>query len=252
MKTSLVSTDHPRSNHLLAALPDAEWARWQPLLELVSLSRGQVLCNAGSSPAHVYFPTTAIVSLRQATQEGASDEIALIGHDGMVGISLFMGRGFMPGEAVVQSPGQGYRLSAQEVMQEFEHAGAVRALFLRHTQALIEHMSQTALCNRHHSIDQQLCRRLLHGMDLSSTNILPLTQESLAGLLGVRREGVTAAALKLQGAGVIRYKRGQIDVLDRGRLEQRSCECYAVTRRARDRLLPAEAGRAAAPAVMAH
>ena len=238
VNTHLFHSGDPRRNQLLASLPDPEWARLQPLFERVVLPAGQVLCESRISPAHVYFPTTAILSLLHATQEGSSTEIAVVGHDGMVGISLFMGGSFMPGEAVVQSSGQGFRLSAQALMNEFNRGGAVLMMLLRYTQTLIEHVAQTAACNRHHSIDQQLCRRLLLGLDRSPSDELLMTQESMASLLGVRREGVTAAALKLQQAGVIRYRRGHIDVLDREQLERRACECYGATRKARREPVP--------------
>lgn len=231
MQTPLLHTCDPRRNDLLATLPDADWARWEPLLERVILPLGTMLCRSGAVPAHVYFPTTAIVSLLHTTVEGESTEIAVVGPEGMVGISLWMGGGFMPGDAVVQSPGEGFRLSAQAVAQEAQRGGPVLSLFLRYTQTLLEYVAQTAACNRHHSIDQQLCRRLLLGLDRSGSHELLMTQESMAGLLGVRREGVNAAAHKLQHAGVIRYRRGRIEVLDRDELEVRACECYAVTRK---------------------
>lgn len=232
MQTTLPHTGDPRRNEFLSTLPDADWARWEPLLERVTLPSGTVLCRSGTVPAHVYFPTTAIVSLLYTTYDGESTEIAVVGAEGMVGISLWMGGGFMPGDAIVQSPGQGFRLNAQAVAQEAQRGGQVLSMFLRYTQTLIEHVAQTAACNRHHSIDQQLCRRLLLGMDRSGSDELFMTQESMAGLLGVRREGVNAAAHKLRLAGVIRYRRGRIDVLDRGQLEKRACECYAVTGKA--------------------
>jgi CRP-like cAMP-binding protein len=225
-------TGDPRRNQLLAALPEAEWDRWEPLLERVVLTTGMVLCKSGIEPTHAYFPITAIVSLVHTAHNGESAEIALVGNEGMVGIALVMGGSFMPGDAVVQSSGQGFRLSAQAVLQESQRGGTVLNLLLRYTQTLIEHVAQTAVCNRHHSIDQQLCRRLLLGLDRSSSAELLMTQELMASLLGVRREGVTTAAHKLQQAGVIRYRRGHIKVLDREQLEQRACECYAVTRRA--------------------
>jgi CRP-like cAMP-binding protein len=228
----------PRRNQLLAALPDAEWRRWQPQLEPVDLAAGEVLCASGSTPAFVTFPTTAIVSLLYMTQEGASAEFAVVGHDGVVGISLFMGGNATPSLAVVQSAGQGYRLRAQAVRNEFNRAGPVLSMLLRYTQAMIAQVAQTALCNRYHSIDQQLCRRLLLGLDRSPSQDLRMTQELVASLLGVRREGVTAAAGKLQQAGVIRYSRGHICVLDRQRLEQRTCECYSVAKKEYERLLP--------------
>jgi len=231
--------DTPRHNQLLASLPAAEWARWAAHLEPVELQCGQVLCESGSAPAFVVFPTTAVVSLLYMTQDGGSAEIAVVGNDGVVGISLFMGGNGTPSRAVVQSAGRGYRLRAQAVKEAVERGGVVLHTLLRYTQALIAQVAQTAVCNRYHSIDQQLCRRLLLGLDRVPSDELLMTQELVASLLGVRREGVTAAALKLQQAGVIRYARGHIAVLDRGRLEQRTCECYAVAKREYDRLLPA-------------
>ena len=228
----------PRQNQLLAALPDAEWQRWLPDLEPVDLPLGMVLCESGCAPAYAYFPTTAIVSLLYMTQHGASVEVAVVGNDGVVGLSLFMGGNATPSQALVQHAGQGYRLRAQVAKKEFNRAGPVLTMLLRYTQAMIAHVAQTAMCNRYHSIDQQMCRRLLLGLDRLPSDRLVMTQELLASLLGVRREGVTAAALKLQQAGVIRYRRGHIDVLDRQRLEQRTCECYAVARQEYRRLLP--------------
>ena len=232
MHPPLFHSGDPRRNRLLASLPEADWVRWQPLLERVVLRRGDVLCQSGTSPAHAFFPTTAIVSLLHASHNGESTEIAVVGHEGMVGISLFMGGGFMAGNAVVQSAGQGFHLNAQAVAEEANRGGQVLNILLRYTQTLIEHVAQTAACNRHHSIDQQLCRRLLLGLDRSPSDELLMTQESMAGLLGVRREGITAAAYKLQLAGVIRYRRGRIDVLDREQLEKRACECYAMASKA--------------------
>ena len=225
-------------NQLLALLPDAEWKRWQPSLELVELSVGQVLGESGRTPAHVYFPTTAIVSLLHMTQDGGSAEIAVVGNDGVVGIAVFMGGNATPGQAVVQSAGRAYRVRAQLVKDEVERAGPVLRILLRYTQALIAQVSQTAVCNRYHSIDQQLSRRLLLSLDRLPSDALAMTQELLANLLGVRREGITAAALKLQLAGVIRYSRGHIDILDRVRLENRACECYGVAKKEYFRLLP--------------
>ena len=214
----------PRMNQLLRALPDAEWGRWSPYLESVDLSLGQVLSESGRTPAYVYFPTTAVVSLLYLTEDGASSEIAVVGNDGLVGISLFMGGNTMPSQATVQSAGQGYRLRAQQVTSEVERAGVVLQMLLRYTQALMDQVAQTAACNRYHSIDQLLCRRLMMGLERQRTDALLMTQELLASLLGVRREGVTAAALKLQQDGVIRYSRGTIAVLDRPRLEARTSE----------------------------
>ena len=228
-----------RQNQLLRALPDAEWNRWRPFLHPVDMDAGEVLCEAGSTPAHVYFPITAVVSLLQLTRDGASSEIAVVASDGMVGISLFMGGNATPNRAMVQGAGQAFRLPALAVRSEVQRGGPVLDMLLRYTQAMIAQVAQTAACNRHHSIDQQVCRRLLIGLDRSASNELMMTQEGVAGLLGVRREGVTAAALKLQEAGVIRYSRGRIAVLDREGLERRACECYGATKKFHDRLLPA-------------
>jgi CRP-like cAMP-binding protein len=229
----------PRQNQLLAALPDAEWAHWLPQLEAVDLPLGKVLYESGSKLTHVYFPTTAIVSLLYVMEDGASAEIAVVGHEGLVGISLFMGGETTPSRAVVQSAGHGFRLNASLMMQEFNRAGPVLHLLLRYTQALITQMSQTAVCNRHHSLDQQLCRWLLLSLDRLHSDELVMTQELIANMLGVRREGVTEAAGHLQDAGLIQYRRGHITVLDRDRLERRACECYAVVKKEYDRLLPA-------------
>jgi CRP-like cAMP-binding protein len=228
----------PRTNQLLAALPLAEWQRWQSQLEAVELPLGQVLYESGSTLGHVYFPTTAIVSLLYVMQNGASAEIAVVGREGIVGVALFMGGESTPSRAMVQSAGHGFRLKAKAVKQEFEASQAVMHLLLRYTQALITQMAQTAVCNRHHSLDEQLCRWLLLSLDRLSGSELHMTQELIANMLGVRREGVTEAALKLQKAGLIQYSRGRILVLDRPGLEQRSCECYAVVKKEYDRLLP--------------
>jgi CRP-like cAMP-binding protein len=225
-------------NQLLGAMPDAELRRWLPHLELVHLRAGQVLSESGSAPVFVYFPTPAVVSLISTTRDGASAELAVVGHDGVVGIALFMGGNAMPCQALVHACGQAFRLRANLLKAELQRAGPVLGMLLRYTQAMIAHVAQTALCNRYHSIDQQLCRRLLLGLDRSATDELAMTHEGVANLLGVRREGVTAAALKLQRAGVIRYRRGHIRVLDRARLEQRACECYASAKKEHDRLLP--------------
>jgi CRP-like cAMP-binding protein len=230
-----------RKNHLLAALPDSEWQRWLPQLESVALPLGQVLYESGDTLSHVYFPTTAIVSLLYVMENGASAEIAVVGKEGIVGISLFMGGESTPSRAVVQSAGHGFRLKAQMMKSEFNRAGPVLHLLLRYTQALITQMAQTAVCNRHHSLDQQLCRWLLLSLDRLDDNELMMTQELIANMLGVRREGVTEGALKLQHAGLISYSRGRITVLDRPGLEKRTCECYAVVKKEYDRLLPEEA-----------
>ena len=234
----MIPVSHPRQNLLLAALPDAEWARWQPQLEPVDLPLGKVLYESGLKLNYVYFPTTAIVSLLYVLEDGASAQIAVVGFEGLVGISLFMGGQTTTSRAVVQSAGQGYRLKASLMMQEFNRAGPVLHLLLRYTQALISQMTQTAVCNRHHALGQQLCRLLLMSLDRLPGNDLVMTQELIANMLGVRREGVTEAAGHLQAAGVIEYKRGRIKVLDRAGLEQHSCECYAVVKREYDRLLP--------------
>jgi CRP-like cAMP-binding protein len=228
----------PRKNRLLAMLPEAEWQRWRPMLELVEMPLGKVLYESGSQMSHVTFPTTAIVSLLYVMEDGASAEIAVVGREGVVGVSLFMGGQTTPSRAVVQSAGQGYRLKAAAMLEEFNRAGPVLHLLLRYTQALITQMAQTAVCNRHHSLDQQLCRWLLLSLDRLQGNDLVMTQELIANMLGVRREGVTESALKLQRAGLISYARGHIKVLDRPGLEQRTCECYAVVKKEYDRLLP--------------
>ncbi|HEY2978077.1 MAG TPA: Crp/Fnr family transcriptional regulator [Burkholderiaceae bacterium] len=229
----------PRDNRLLAALPDAEWERWRPKLELVEMPLGKVLYESGSTLTHVYFPTSSIVSLLYVLEDGASAEIAVVGREGIVGISLFMGGASTPSRAVVQSAGQAFRLAANLMLQEFNRAGPVLHLLLRYTQALITQMAQTAVCNRHHSLDQQLCRWLLLSLDRLESRELVMTQELIANMLGVRREGVTEAAGDLQKDGLIRYRRGHITVLDRPGLEQRTCECYAVVKKEYDRLLPA-------------
>jgi CRP-like cAMP-binding protein len=229
----------PRSNHLLAALPDAEWQRWRHHLEWVSMPLGQVLYESGCLLAYVYFPITCIVSLLYVMENGSSAEIAVVGSEGLVGVSLFMGGDTTPSRAVVQSSGEGYRLRASLLKDEFQRAGPVMHVLLRYTQALITQMAQTAVCNRHHSLDQQLCRWLLLSLDRLQGSELAMTQELIANMLGVRREGVTAAAQNLQRDGLIRYTRGRIMVLDRTGLEARTCECYSVVKREYDRLLPA-------------
>lgn len=225
-------------NHLLAALPQADYQRWAPHLESVELHAGQALYGAGSAAAYVYFPSTAVISLISMTLDGASVELAVVGAEGMAGVAVWMGSSTMFGQAVVQSAGHAYRLRAPTLRGELQPSGAVLALLLQYTQALMAHVAQTALCNRYHTIDQQLSKRLLLALDRSSAVELSMTQEGVANLLGVRREGVTAAALKLQHAGVIRYQRGHIVVLDRDRLERCACECYASAKREHQRLLP--------------
>ena len=232
-----------RKNLLLAALPADESQRWLPLMEAVDMPLGSVLYEPGVTLTHVYFPTTAIVSLLYVMENGGSAEIAVVGNEGIVGVSLFMGGESTPSRAVVQSAGMGFRLKAQIMKTEFYRAGPVLHLLLRYTQALITQMSQTAVCNRHHTLDQQLCRWLLLSLDRLQGNELVMTQELIANMLGVRREGVTEGALKLQLAGLIRYARGHITVIDRPGLEKRSCECYSVVKKEYDRLLPAVAER---------
>ena len=236
------SVDHaspsPLQNRLLAQLPQAQRGRWFPKLELIDMPLGQVMYEAGVTLKYVYFPITSIISLLYVMENGASAEIAVVGNEGIVGVSLFMGGESTPSRGVVQSTGKGYRLAAQLMKNEFNKGGPVLHLLLRYTQALITQMSQTAVCNRHHSLDQQLCRWLLLSLDRLQGNELVMTQELIANMLGVRREGVTEGALKLQKAGLIQYLRGHITVLDRKGLERRSCECYAVVKKEYDRLLP--------------
>ena len=227
----------PTQNHLLAALPAAEFDRLAPRLELVAMPLGEALYESGGRLHHVYFPTTSIVSLLYVLENGASAEIAVVGNEGILGISLFMGGETTPSRAVVQSDGFGYRLKAGLLKKEFNRGGPVLHLLLRYTQALITQMTQTAVCNRHHSIEQQLCRWLLLSLDRLSSDSLTMTQELIANMLGVRREGVTEAAGNLQRAGLIRYSRGRIEVLDRPGLENAVCECYAVVKTEVDRLL---------------
>lgn len=234
----MAATSSPKKNKLLACLPEAAWKRWLPYLEAVDMPLGQVLYESGAALEHVYFPTTSIVSLLYVMEDGASAEIAVVGNEGLVGVSLFMGGETTPSRAVVQSAGAGVRLRAQLLKDEFNRAGPVLHLLLRYTQALITQMAQTAVCNRHHTLDQQLCRWLLLSLDRLDGYDLTMTQELIANMLGVRREGVTAAALKLQDDRLIKYARGRITILDRKGLERRSCECYAVVKKEYDRLLP--------------
>jgi CRP-like cAMP-binding protein len=231
----------PRQNHLLAALPESDYARLLPDLELVPLPLGWAVYEAGGHLGYVYFPTTSIISLLYVMEDGSSAEIAVTGNDGLVGIALFMGGESTPSRAVVQSAGYGYRLKAAVLQREFKQGGQLQYLALRYTQALITQMAQTAVCNRHHSVEQQLCRWLLLSLDRLPSNELTMTQELIANMLGVRREGVTEAAGNLQAAGLIHYSRGHITVLDRPKLEKRVCECYAVVKRESDRLLPQRA-----------
>jgi CRP-like cAMP-binding protein len=227
----------PTGNHLLAALTHEELARLAPHLEAVPLTLGEVLYEPGDTLRHVYFPTNCIVSLLHVTESGASAEIAVVGNEGLIGIALFMGGESTSSRAVVQSAGSALRLPGQKLKDEFNRHGDLLWLMLRYTQALITQMSQTALCNRHHSIDQQLCRWLLLSLDRLPGNQLTMTQELIANMLGVRREGVTEAAGKLQRQSVIEYSRGHIKVLDRPQLERLSCECYSVVKTETDRLL---------------
>ncbi|UJX41190.1 Crp/Fnr family transcriptional regulator [Desulfovibrio sp. JY] len=229
----------PQQNHLLAALPAEVQNRLIPHLELVAMPLGKVLYESGDALCHAYFPTDSIVSLLYVMENGASAEISVVGNEGLIGIAVFMGGGGRtPSRAIVQSAGHAYRLLAGRLEEEFNRHGDLQQLMLRYTQALITQMAQTAVCNRHHTIDQQLCRWLLLSLDRLPSNKLTMTQELIANMLGVRREGVTDAAGKLQKLGVIEYSRGHITVLDRPKLEQLSCECYAVVKKETDRLLP--------------
>jgi CRP-like cAMP-binding protein len=228
----------PLSNHLLAAFPAAERERLFPQLELEPMPLGKILYESGDVLRYVYFPTNSIVSLLYVLADGASAEISVVGNEGLIGIALFMGGETTSSRALVQSAGFAYRLSGQELKDEFHRNGEVQVLLLRYTQALITQMAQTAVCNRHHSVDQQLCRWLLLSLDRLPSNELVMTQELIANMLGVRREGVTEAAGKLEKLGAIRYARGRITVLDRPMLEQLCCECYAVVKKESDRLLP--------------
>ncbi|WP_420465972.1 Crp/Fnr family transcriptional regulator [Panacagrimonas sp.] len=237
----------PLKNQLLAALPEEVKHRLFPDLELISLPLGKVLYESGDTLRHVYFPTDSIVSLLYVMENGASAEISVVGNEGLIGVSLFMGGESTPSRAVVQSAGSAYRLPGQRLKDEFNRHGEMLVLMLRYTQALITQMAQTAVCNRHHTIDQQLCRWLLLSLDRLSSNRLTMTQELIANMLGVRREGVTDAAGKLQKLGAISYNRGQITVLDRPRLEALTCECYAVVKKEEDRLLARTAAAALAP-----
>ena len=226
-------------NQLITALPEAELARLLPYLEPADMVLGAVIYESGCEMTHMYFPTTSIVSLLYVTKSGASAEIAVVGHEGVVGLPLIMGGRSTPSRALVQSGGEGFRLAANLMLQECERSGPVMHLLLRYTQSLITQMAQTAACNRHHSLDQQLCRWLLLRLDRLDSNELMMTQELIANMLGVRRESVTEAACRLHKAGIIDYSRGRLHVLDRDRLEKRTCECYAVVRKECERLLPA-------------
>ena len=228
----------PRDNHLLATLSGVELERMEPHLEGVEMALGDVVYESGRELGHVYFPTTSIVSLLYVLESGASAEIAIVGREGVVGVSIFMGGATTPNRAVVQSAGMAYRMPARVIQEEFRRGGTMQHLMLRYTQSLLTQMAQTAVCNRHHSLDQQLCRWLLFSIDRLDSPEIVTTQELISNMLGVRREGVTEAAGKLQKAGAISYRRGHIKVLDRAALEKMSCECYEVVRRETDRLLP--------------
>jgi CRP-like cAMP-binding protein len=234
----------PEQNYLLAALSPDERDRVYPHLRLVSMPLGKVLYESGDALEYVYFPTDSIVSLLYVLESGASAEISVVGNEGLIGIALFMGGGTTPSRAIVQSAGHAYRLAGQRLKDEFHRNGSLQLLLLRYTQALITQMAQTAVCNRHHSVDQQLCRWLLLSLDRLRSNKLVMTQELIANMLGVRREGVTDAAGKLQKLGAISYSRGQITVLDRPQLEELCCECYSVVKRETDRIegLPSNRG----------
>jgi len=245
----MADPEDPIDNRLLAALSDVGGQRWRQGLERVDLTLGQLLCVPRGRQRHAYFPTSAIVSLQYLMSSGASSEIALVGNEGVVGTSLFLGGGATTSHGSVLIAGQGYRIGAQMLREEFDRSDSVRFLLLRYTQALVTQIAQTAVCNRHHTIDQQLCGWLLHSLDRLKYSEVVVTQELMAGVLGVRRESVTEAAGRLQAAGLIRYARGHIAVLDRAGLERRSCECHAVVKKEYDRLLPQEpAARPARPA----
>jgi CRP-like cAMP-binding protein len=237
----------PRDNKILAALPEDEAARLFPYLKLVDFPLGMSVYESGSVQRYIYFPTDSIVSLLYVLKDGASAEIAVVGNEGAIGVALFMGGETTPSRAIVQSAGLAYRLSSRALKKAFERQGQMLPLLLRYTQSLITQMAQTAVCNRHHSVDEQLCRWLLLSLDRLSGMRLKMTQELIANMLGVRREGVTTAAGRLQKLGVIRYVRGQITVLDRPKLETLSCECYAVVKKETDRLLPHHASKTSAP-----
>jgi CRP-like cAMP-binding protein len=235
----------PKQNRLLAALPAEDLLRLLPHLERVLLPLGAVIYESGGEQAHVYFPASGIVSLLYVMKDGVATEIAVVGNEGVVSIALFMGGQTTPSRAVVQSAGSAWRVEAAAIKAEFARGGALQRLLLRYTQALITQMTQTAVCNRHHLLEQQLCRWLLLSLDRLPSNQLVMTQQLIANMLGVRREGVTEAAGRLQADGLIDYSRGRINVLDRARLEKRACECYAVVRRESDRLLEPRASSAA-------
>jgi CRP-like cAMP-binding protein len=239
----MAEIDQPQQNHILAALPRADRERLLPHLERVTMPLGKVLYESGEQLTYAYFPTDSIVSLLYVMADGASAEISVIGNEGVVGVALFLAGETTPSRAIVQSAGSAYRLAGQEFKKEFNRHGEMLHILLRYTQALITQMAQTAVCNRHHSVDKQLCRWLLLSLDRLPSNQLTMTQELIANMLGVRREGVTDAAGKLQQLGVIQYRRGQIVVLDRPKLEELCCECYTVVKKETDRLLPPIATR---------
>jgi CRP-like cAMP-binding protein len=238
MARSTLDAHAPQQNHLLDSLPASEREQIDPHLQLVEMPLGKVVYEPGDLRRYAYFPTDCIVSLLYILEDGASTEISIVGNDGLVGLALFMGGGTTPGRAVVQSGGHAYRLPGQKLREEFHRNAAIRLLLLRYTQALITQMAQTVVCNRHHTVDQQLCRWLLLSLDRLPANELTMTHELIANMLGVRREGVTGAVGKLQELGVINHSRGHITILDRPALERLSCECYAVVKRETDRLLP--------------
>jgi len=244
----MINSQLLRQNHLLAALPAEDLERLKPMLELTRMPLGHALYESGTRLRHVYFPTTAIVSLLYVMEDGSSAEIAIVGNEGIVGVALFMGGETTPSRGVVQSAGQAYRMAGRHLKKEFFRAGPFQRLLLRYTQALITQMSQTAVCNRHHSVEQQLCRWLLMSLDRLPSNELKMTQELIANMLGVRREGVTGSAGRLQKLGLIKYNRGHITVLDRSGLESQACECYAVVKTEFDRLLPGLTGRSSTAA----
>jgi CRP-like cAMP-binding protein len=236
----MTDAEEPKSNRLLAALAGADWQRWHPHLECTDLQPGQVLYAPGRPPRHAYFPTSAVVSLLCTVESGASTEIAVVGNEGVVGVSLFLGAETATSRGLVLIAGQGFRIGARTIKDEFNRSDSVRHVVLRYIQALATQIAQTAVCNRHHSIEQQLCGFLLHSLDRMRSTEIVVTQELIASILGVRRESVTEAAGRLQAAGLIHYARGHITVLNRVGLERRSCECHAAVKKEYDRLLPRE------------
>lgn len=233
----MITGPHPHQNHLLKRLTQCEYDRLYPNLELVRLALGEIMYESGDKPNYVYFPASGIISLLNVMEDGSSAEIAVVGNEGILGITVFMGGGSSASRAVVQSAGFSYRIKASILLTEFKLAGVLQGLLLRYTQALMTQMAQNAACNRHHSIDQHLCRWLLLSFDRLNGDTLHMTQELIANMLGVRREGVTEAACKLQSSGLIKYSRGKITVIDRPNLEKRCCECYAVVKLVFDKLL---------------